>query len=95
MACMKPQPLLLTLILLTLSSAVSADFVYKCKSSEGRKVFSGLPCGPHATREEYRNLAPARKVAEDLPPRQGELLNGTASSKEDMQNSNDKGSKKK
>ncbi|MGY8869675.1 MAG: DUF4124 domain-containing protein [Pseudomonadales bacterium] len=93
MACMKP--LLLTVTLLTLSSAVNADFVYKCKSSEGRKVFSGLPCGPNATREEYKNLAPARKVAEDLPPRQGELLNGTATSKEETPKPNDEGSKKR
>lgn len=93
MACIKP--LLLTATLLTLSTTVNADFVYKCQSSEGRKVFSGLPCGPNASREEYKNLAPARKVAEDLPPRQGELLNGTATTKEETSKTNEEGSKKR
>ncbi|WP_372742911.1 DUF4124 domain-containing protein [Neptunomonas sp.] len=71
------RSLLITVTLLTLSSAASADYVYKCQSAEGRKVFSGFPCGPNAVKEEYRNLAPARKVKENLPPRQGALLNKT------------------
>ncbi|WP_293264359.1 hypothetical protein [Neptunomonas sp.] len=87
------KPLLLTISLLTLSSTVSADFVYKCQSPEGRKVFSGLPCGLNAIKEEYKNLAPARKVKEDLPPRQGELLNGKAATKE--KSSEPKGEKSK
>ena len=69
--------LLITVTLLSLCSAANADYVYKCQSTEGRKVFSGFPCGPNAVREEYRNLAPARKAEENLPPRQGELLNKT------------------
>lgn len=76
------QPLLITVTLLTLSSAVSADYVYKCQSPDGRKVFSGFPCGPNAVREEYRNLAPARKTEENFPPRQGELLNKTLPDKQ-------------
>ena len=75
------KPLLLTATLLALSATANADIVYKCQSSEGRKVFSSFPCGPNATREEYKNLAPARKVPADLPPRQGELLNGIPTSK--------------
>lgn len=69
------RSLLIAATLLTLSSATTADYVYKCQSAEGRKVFSGFPCGPNAVKEEYKNLAPARKVDENLPPRQGELLN--------------------
>lgn len=57
------------------STTAYADIVYKCVTNEGRKVFSGLPCGPDAITEEYRVRQPARKTQEDFPPRQGELLN--------------------
>ncbi|SIS48045.1 DUF4124 domain-containing protein [Neptunomonas antarctica] len=69
------KPLLIAISLFLASSASNADFVYKCQNADGKKVFSGFPCGPNAIREEYRNLSPARKADENLPPRQGELLN--------------------
>lgn len=65
------------LLVWLLGTSVKADNVYKCLTPEGRKVFSGLPCGPDAILEEYRVRQPARKTTEDYPPRQGELLNDT------------------
>lgn len=78
------QPLIITVTLLTFSSIINADYIYKCQGIDGRKVFSGLPCGPNAVREEYRNIGPSRKAAEDLPPRQGELLNKPVPNKADI-----------
>lgn len=74
MRYLKRSIILLALTGIT-STAAYADIVYKCVTSEGRKVYSGLPCGPDAIVEEYRVRQPARKAEEDLPPRQGELLN--------------------
>ena len=71
---LKRSILLLALTGIT-HTAAYADIVYKCVTNEGRKVYSGLPCGPDAVAEEYRVRQPARKAEEDLPPRQGELLN--------------------
>lgn len=33
------------LLVWLLGTSVKADNVYKCLTPEGRKVFSGLPCG--------------------------------------------------
>lgn len=80
---------LITAALFILSPSVTADYVYKCQTPEGKKVFSGFPCGPNYVRDEYKNLAPAKRAVENLPPRQGELLNGTLTDKKKANSTTD------
>lgn len=64
----------LFLACLLLSSAVSAQDIYKCKSPDGTSVFSSVPCDEDSLNGYIRNRESEKKAAEERARKDQEIL---------------------